>query len=497
MKKLFTILVTLLMVFSLAGCGSKEETKTGEQTEPVTLTFELSTLFIVPDLANIQIVEDEVNRYLAEDLGETGYKIHLKVTSIGDYLTNVPMELAGGGDDCPDVVQVFTLASDVSNGYLVNLDPYLDNELKGTCDLIGNVIGSGKLNGSIYMVPRYFGTVLDWKWIYNKETIANAGVDVSGVKDLDSLYTTLLELKKADPEDYFIVYTDQFDDIKNYDYDTSVIGTYGATVGSDATIVNYFKTDAYKDAIELAYKFRQAGLADPEGSNNTASHDTVVMSGSSKGVIMGHSADCEAIGKMFSKSNTYGAEFDAKTISIGDLYTDTLGVGITYNCKDPAAAARFINLLYTDEYLWDTFIYGKEGVSYVWNEDHTAANYPDGLDFNTIPYNLIYSCGMIGNGFQTIVFESDSESGSDPEYGAKLMTQAWCPPLYGFTPDVTNVANEVAAVSNVVEQYNKVLTFGDVDPATVYPEFIAALDNAGIENIIAEFNTQAAAFLGK
>ena len=493
MKKLVICLLTALMCFTLFGCGSNKETDT-TNAEPTTLTFEISTLFIVPALEATQKVEDEINRYLSEDLGETGYKIHLKVTSIGDYLTSVPMELAGGGEDCPDIYQVVSMASDVENGYCIALDDYLGNELKDTVDLIGNIIGSGKMAGQTYMIPRYFGTVLDWKWIYNKEYAEKAGIDKTQIYDIDTLEEACAKMKETFPDDYFIVYTNQFPNMYRFLTHTSLVGTFGATVGEDPTIVNYYETDAYKDAINKAYEFRQKGYADPEGSNNTASHDTVVMSGASKGVIMGHSADCEGIAKMFTKTNTYGAEFDAVNIGIDDLATDTLGVGISYKCKDPSAAARFINLLYTDEYIWDTLIYGKEGESYVWNDDKTAVNYPEGLDFNTIPYNMIYSCGMIGNGFQTLVFETDSESGSDPEYGKKLMQEAWCPPLYGFTPVTSNILNEFAAVTNVVEQYNTVLIYGDVDPSVEYPKFIAALKEAGIDKIIEEYNNQAKDF---
>jgi putative aldouronate transport system substrate-binding protein len=215
------------------------------------------------------------------------------------------------------------------------------------------------------------------------------------------------------------------------------------------------------------------------------------MSGSSKGVIMGHSADADGIAKMFTRTNEYGAEFGAVTIGIDDLSTDTLGIGISHSCKDPDAAARFINLLYTDEFVWITLIYGVEGQDYVWNEDHTKVRYPDGLDFNSVPYNCIYSCGMIGNGFRGLEYETDDESGSDREYGKWLMDNAWCPPLYGFTPTTVNVMNEITAVSNVVEQYSSVLMYGEVDPAVEYPKFLDALKTAGIDKIIADFQAQA------
>ena len=489
MKKLFVLLLSVLLVCSVfTGCTKKEE---GGTTEPSVITLDMSTLFIVPNLDATQKVEDTINDYLKNTLHEEGYKIHLKITSIGDYLQKIPMELASGGDDTPDIVQVFSLASWVENGYIISLDKYLDKELKPTVDLIGNIIGSGRVAGHMYMIPRYFGTVLDWKFIYNKTDVEAAGVDVSKATSLYKLGDVLAELKTAYPDKHFLVYCNQFDRILQAETKTSQVGTYAATVGEGTTLYNYYETDAYKDAIQMAYDFRQKGYADPEGSANTLSHDAVVMSGSSRGVIMGHSADADGIAAMFTRTNEYGAEFGAVTIGIDNLATDTLGIGISHSCKDPDAAARFINLLYTDEFVWITLIYGAEGQDYVWNADHTKVNYPEGMDFNSVPYNCIYSCGMIGNGFQGLTYETSDESGSDREYGKRLMDEAWCPPLYGFIPSTANVMNEITAIGNVVEQYNNVLTYGDVDPAVEYPKFIAALKDAGIDKLIADYQAQA------
>ncbi len=512
-KFLATVLSLVLAGTLLAGCGSSSDggagteassDSTGSDTasaatettttngEPSVITLDMSTLFIVPSLEATQTVEDVINDYLKNTLHEENYTIHLKITAIADYLQKIPMELASGGDEAPDIVQVFSLSDWANQGYIIPLDDYTDNELKPTLDMIGNIVGSGKLSGHLYMVPRYFGTVLDWKFIYNKELVDASGVDVSKATDIDSLGDVLAELKEAYPDEHFLVYCDQFNMLYNSKTKTSQVGTYTATVGESTTLYNYYETDAFKNAIYKAYEFRQKGYTDPEGSANTLSHDEVVMGGSSKGVIMGHSADADAIAEMFTEQNSYGATFGAVSIGIDNLSTDTLGIGISHSCKDPASAAKFINLLYTDEFIWDTLIYGAEGQDYEWNEDHTLAHYPDGLDFNSIPYNCLYSCGMIGNGFQGIQFEGNSaNSGSDNVYGKKLMEEAWCPPLYGFTPSTINVMNEVTAVSNVVEQYNDVLTYGDVDPDVEYPKFLQALKDAGIDKILEDYQQQA------
>ena len=497
MKKLLTLLLSLLMMLALVGCGNGGG-GTSDDGELPTITLAFSSLTVVPAEDAIKTVEDKLNAYLKDTLGKN-YQVKLEIHAIGDYFTVVPMELAGG-TDAPDVLQVFDVASFSSQGYIISLDQYMDKELAATKKKIGNVMGSGVVAGSTYMVPRFFGTVLDWKFIYNKQMVDDAGVDLSGVNSLESLEPVLAELKTVYPDEHFLVYADQFPTILAYEKNVSQIGTYAATVGEDTTLVNYYETDAFKEAINLAYKWRQAGYLDPEGSANTLGHDAVVMSGSSKGVIMGHSATEADIAKMFTSMNTYDevyggdkAEFGAKTLTIGDLYTDTLGIGVSYTCQHPELAADFIDLLYTDEFVWITIIYGAEGQDYVWNDDGTAS-YPDGLDGNTIPYNMLYSCGMIGNGFQSLPLRTSTDTGSNGQYGQELMTSAWCPPLYGFIPSTMEVMNEATAISNVVEQYSKALTYGDVDPATLYDQFISDLKDAGIDTLIANFQTQADAW---
>ena len=497
MKKLIVLLLTALMLFSVTACGGGKEE--GDSGEVPTITLDMSTLFIVPSLEATQKVEDQLNDYLLNTLNED-FKVHLVITAIGDYFQKIPMELASGGDDAPDVVQVFSVADWANQGYILPLDDYLNNELKGTYDMIKPIMGNGRVSGKTYMMPRYFGTVLDWKWIYNKELVDAAGIDVSAIKDLDTLADALAELKTVYPDEHFLVYCNQFDRILQSKTHTSQVGTYTATVGDSTTLYNYYETDAFKEAIYKAYDFRQKGYADPEGSANTLSHDAVVMGGSSKGVIMGHSNDVDSIASMFTKTADYGDgqthEFGAVTIAIDDLATDTLGIGIAHYCKNPDKAAKFINLLYTDKFVWDCLIFGAEGQDYEWNEDHTKIRYPEGLDFNSVPYNCMYSCGMIGNGFDFFLeYESGNETGSNGEYGKILFEQAGVPPLYGFIPNNENVMNETTAVSNVVEQYVNVLTYGDVNPDEKYPEFLAALKDAGIDKIVADYQAQADAWL--
>ena len=174
--------------------------------------------------------------------------------------------------------------------------------------------------------------------------------------------------------------------------------------------------------------------------------------------------------------------------------SNTLTYGIPYTSKNPAAAAKMLNLIWTDEVVANALIYGLEGESWEWNADHTSIQYPEGLSINTVPYTALYTCGAFGNQFLLYGFDGNT-SESDKAFMKELLDEAWYPPLFGFMPSSEKVSTQVAAVSNVYNQYFKPLTYGDVNPDEVLPQFLSDLEEAGINDIIAEYQSQVDAWL--
>ena len=63
-------------------------------------------------------------------------------------------------------------------------------------------------------------------------------------------------------------------------------------------------------------------------------------------------------------------------------------------------------------------------------------------------------------------------------------------PVMGFSYDSTKVSTELAAISNVANQYLPGLTCGSLNPETELPKFLAALDDAGAQRVIEEKTRQ-------
>ena len=452
------------------------------------MRLSLPTTMTIPAESDTQKVEDAINEYMRTELGITDFEMDLELCNRADYETNVSMALASG--EKYDIIQSINLNTFVTNGYMTDLTDMADDELAGALGVLPDKwIRSGTIDGHIYAVPCYKGLVLSWKYIYDEDVYGDA-VDWSTVNSLESLDAAMPALKAAAPDERPFVYNNQLVNLEYFQDHVSTVGTYTATVGDSTELVNLFATDAFKRGCEMAYRWRQEGYSDPEGSTNTLSYDAVIMSGQSKGVMMGHAYSLETIDQMFTMNNSYGGKFKSVEIATSDMQTNVLTYGVAYTSENPSAAAKMLSLIWTDEFIMSSLIYGLEGVSWEWNEGHTSIQYPEGLGIDTVPYTALYTCGAFGNQFNLYGFDGNT-SEADKVFMKELIDNAWYPPLFGFVPKSDKVATQVAAVSNVYDQYFKVLTYGDVDPAEYLPTFLSELEAAGINDILAEYQSQA------
>ena len=140
-----------------------------------------------------------------------------------------------------------------------------------------------------------------------------------------------------------------------------------------------------------------------------------------------------------------------------------------------------INRLWTDEYLINTFLYGEEGVDYVKPDaDHWA--YPDGMDATTVGYTAALCTGVIGS--ESLQYQPVGTDIADIQLKLKHNKESERSPFFGFMFDASGVTTEMSAIANVYNQYVPGLICGTVDPETTMPEFLNALDAAGINTVI-------------
>lgn len=118
----------------------------------------------------------------------------------------------------------------------------------------------------------------------------------------------------------------------------------------------------------------------------TDTPDSLVAAGRAASYIIGYAYDVDSVEEMSLKTaNPY--ETVAIPIAKQMMSPITLTWGIAQTCKNPEAAAKVLNMLYTDETVLNTLIFGVEGSD--WVDAGTGDGsilWPEGKDMNSVPY---------------------------------------------------------------------------------------------------------------
>ena len=308
---------------------------------------------------------------------------------------------------------------------------------------------------------------------------------------MDQLTDILIQAKEAHPDMCFVPLTDvpMWTGI-DYLGSTDIIGAL-LDSGLDSTeIVDYYETDEFREYLGYVKKWEEAGLLldDPLNQERSKSHLTT-------GVAGGTFTNGMNAGTIYVEASGYGHECIALELSDLVATTGSFGAGwcISSVCQNPDAAMKMLDLMYTDENVMRYLAQGIEDVHYV-VADNGCSYYPEGK-------------GMVDAGWATgaqwyfpnqtlcIPFETDN-----PNYYEEMLEtnkEGKYSKAIGFTFDNSSVYDQYTAVSSVIAEYRDALVYGQVDIDTYLSEFIQELKAAGIDEVIAEEQSQLDAFLAQ
>lgn len=167
MKKLIAIALVLVLALSALACAPAQQKVEGETPVSSTEKTEAKktvyiTLLCMNNMSTkegAQQVQDELNRYLAEDAGKN-YEVKIRdFLDLSSHMSGIDLALASG-EELGVVLTDFRTGTMAANGQLLPLDSYLDNELAGAKELIGqDWLEAGTFNGEVFGVPVYKGVI--------------------------------------------------------------------------------------------------------------------------------------------------------------------------------------------------------------------------------------------------------------------------------------------------------------------------------------------------
>lgn len=500
MKKLIALLLATVMVLSMfAACGTEPndepdgsqngETASGEtagngtpEVKKIIMTYATAGVE-PPDLPKIQAAINEMT------IRDIGVEVEFMPISVFELASTVPTKVISG-----EQIDIFMMAFTGTSIYeqmnlLLPLNDYINET--NTPFIAANGGPGGVYDNTaenVYSIMLPNPRPVNGGFLISKADLEAAGLaeeykdyDKITLEDLDKIFAAI---KAVYPDKYpcgivgsatragMTFVCDALGDSVNS----------GVLVGMDSTTVeNFYASEPYKAYLEHV---RDWYLKDyiPKDAATT---DIGLTDYLSQGIISGYFADFKD-NSMTTVLNTefvylqFMEYFNASTAPAANVY-----FGVPATAAEPEAATRFIDYMLSNAEFANTLTWGIEGEHWVVSdEEHQLITYADGVT----PENNGYSYGfgfymnrnLDGVYFSVGVYDptvlTDAETIALAEgrytkgYGAAFDSSAW--------------TTQLQQINTVVAQYQASLETGSADLETVYPEFLAALEANGINEVI-------------
>ena len=485
-KLLSTLLVTAMAAGMLTGCGntassSTPKTDDGKVVINVTrATFNLAT----PDSNQVKKVEDAINAYIADKIN---VKINLTDIGSGEYTDKANTSLAN-----KEINLLWTASweSTIGTNDLVPQNAVYDitDLLKGTT--LYNSMDAGqweatKYNGKNYFIPVYKDNVEGYDLMFRQELVDKYGWDLSSVKKLADIEPMLADAKSEGLKYPFLTQkTAMFYRyyINSFDFFTADATSNWVAVDRDTNeVVNVIQTPEYKEFCDLMAKWAEAGYISEDDVTKTTTDTTT----QTQDWAVSWWTDIPVNAEANSRYNQEVAmvpitdRWAHSTSALGSCYC------ITANSTEEQAKAciDFMGLLYTDSKLADLYTFGIEGEDFNYDENGQVVQTDNGK----------YNHSMWESASATIVTPLSNEPADKASLYKDFNGGANTSCAAGFRFDKTPVADKYAACQTVFEQYGFALENGGVASADVDSTIAAyqsALDEAGYQDVLAEFQSQ-------
>ena len=548
-KRTICLLLAMIMVLSivLAGCSKTAETPAADETpattEPAETTdnaetpeapeetaepaLEQKTIQLMITGAGKQANSDKVWAAFNEQLQQYVPNTTVEFIDVPfeEYSEKFSQVLASGeGVDLAWTGWLINKPQNIADGNLMPLDDLLAEYGQGIVDILGENVVEIHRNaddGKLYYLPSWQGLVGDRRgwlvvteiaelagdtWIEDTEAALNKWRNnYSGIEDFQAVLDQATKYLAAAKEAGKLgagINTGRAFGWSMYNGMYSFLGVGGAEIG----ITYCDGTFTVKDGVAGEhYKLYAKTMADwyKEGyiRSDIMSVDTSTLTTPKNGEITDTTyvfscdpylteADQEAAIADAGMDMTYlPIEENAYLILGGDT-----SYAIPYCADEPERAMMVLNAIYSQPDLYNTLIYGIEGEDYTKNADGTiTTSYvgasPTADDSYGIQRWIIGSCknALINNG-------------TDPNYYADLEAleeTARVNPFLNFTFDRTNVEGICASILNVYYEYGPQIDNGVAGDnwEELYNNYMAARKDAGIEELVTEFQNQLNAYI--
>jgi sn-glycerol 3-phosphate transport system substrate-binding protein len=181
MKRFIAVVLSLVMVFSLAACGSKS-------VKPVNFNGSEGKKIEIDFWYSLGGKNGEVIADMIEEFNKSQDEIVVNGTFQGNYYENhakVLAAIASGTQPDVTMIEIASIGAFADTGALENLDAYVENEgVEFIKDYIPGLMGNSYWEDKLYAIPFNRSTPLLY---VNKDMLKKENLDLAGPKTWDEL----------------------------------------------------------------------------------------------------------------------------------------------------------------------------------------------------------------------------------------------------------------------------------------------------------------------
>lgn len=424
-----------------------------------------------PDLG---LVNDEVNRIVRDKLNAV---VELRPIDFGNYEQRMNTIAASG--EQADIIWtsnwLFPWTTNARRGVFRPLDELLAaNAPELLASMDAKYWNGGRLDGSQYGIPNYQISAMRPSFVIQKRFIDKYKLDVSSIKKIADIEPFLAQLKAGEPG----------------------IVPFGTTRGIYTNLLYGI------DWRVPVYRNDPTPTVLPDVTPEMRTNFEMMHEWYLKGYINEDAATLKDAADAYNKGNTAvwfditgkpGSEAEFKATDGGyDVELVPLaspvftGAASSLNAigrtsAHPDSAVKLLELVHTDEKLYNLLVYGIEGKHYTRTEGRFIRPNPDGGYFT----NTDWVFGDIRQEYLPEGTPADKL-----EQTISVNEAATVSPYEGFEFDSRPVKTEFANVKAVNEEYYAALATGTIDPQRFLPIYENKLAQAGSGIIVAEMQRQ-------
>lgn len=504
-KKVLAGVLAAVMAFSMAACGSSGSgsssnsgssaasgsTASNDEGDPYTVTLVLQG----SQQQDEERIEEKINEILEPELNA---KLDIVVLPWASATQQLQLMLSG--DEKIDLLytNATTAVQYMHSGQIMDMSELIDKYGTNLKDIYGeDIIKSNNVDGFVYGVPNQIERGSIPAIFMRKDLVEKYNINTDDIKEPQDMEKVFETVQAGEPDMTMLYSINEGDTplTRLFRGDSLGDSNYCGVLMDQAnstTVENFFATDWFKDTTTMLYDWYKKGYISQDAGTNTENWRTVCKAGNLFSLFFAYHPGTPV---EFQSSTGYEFEivpfYDEPMIN-SSSYSNII-FSVAQNSENPDKAMQVLDYIYGSPEVMNLLNWGEEGTDYVVeDEDNGIINYPDGVTADNVGYS--FNCGWeLPNQFIAYKW-----NGSDPQLWDKMQEfndSGIESKALGFIFDNSEYTNQVSALSNVVKQYSGALYSGSGDPEELIPQFLEALDDAGINDVIAAKQEQLDAFL--